>query len=96
MGFDFLFNGRVDDTEIEKIKEIENIASEQERMKKRSAKKLRELLDSDVWKDVSSIIDDLKKVASNEARAFKSPEFLYGIDFLTKLEKEIVARSNLY
>jgi len=97
MALDFLFkNDTQDEEEIKRIKVLEAEVKAQERERQESSKRAKALLDSPVWKDVLSIIGGLKDKASQEARTYKSPEFLYGIDFLTELEKEIVALSNLY
>jgi hypothetical protein len=97
MALDFLFkNDTQDEEDIKRIKGLEAEVKAQERERQEKSKRAKALLDSPVWKDVLSIIGGLKDKASLEARTYKSPEFLYGIDFLTELEKEIVALSNLY
>lgn len=66
---------------------------EQARLGREKAQRVKAFLDSEVYKDIKSIIEKLKIQASEEARAFKSSEYLYGIDFLTRFEKALVESS---
>ena len=96
MALDFLFGGdKEDDETIAAAQIVADEATAKNREVINRSKRLKTLLDSPTWKDVLFIIGELKKKASDEARHFDKSEFLYGIDFLTQLEKEIVVKSQL-
>jgi len=59
------------------------------------ARRLKALIDSEVWKDLKYFIDILKDQASNEARSLNNPGILYGIDFLDMFERRVIESSTL-
>jgi hypothetical protein len=71
----------------------QQILIEEARLDRERRLRIKAFLDSEVYKDIKSMIEKLKAVSSDEARAFKNSEYLYGIDFLTKFERMLVENS---